>query len=75
MERWKVIENVTLKFYNLFDPRDKALIRFYTIDENDTTLGLKGKQEGITPPSNYNQTDVQNQILALADADADGKYI
>jgi hypothetical protein len=70
----KVIENVTLKFYNLFDPRDKALIRFYTIDENDTALGLKGKQEGTIPPSNYNQTDVQDQILALADTDADGKY-
>jgi hypothetical protein len=70
----KVIENVTSKFYNLFDPKDKALIQFYTKDENDTALGLKGKQEGITAPSNYNQTDVQDQILPLADADADGKY-
>ena len=59
----KIIENVTSKFYNLFDPKDKALIHFYTMDENDTALGLKGKQEGITPPSNYIQTNVQDQIL------------
>jgi len=69
----KVIENVTSKFYNLFDPKDKALIRLYTMDENDNALGLKGRQEGITAPSNYNQTDVQDQILPLDDADGDGK--
>jgi len=70
----KAIENVTSQFYNLFDPKDKALIKFYTMDENDTALGLKGKQEGITASSNYNQRDVQDQILALSDADADGIY-
>ena len=68
----KVIENVTSQFYNLFDPKDKALIKFYTLDENDTALGLKEKQERITPPSNYNQTNVQDQILAIRDADGDG---
>ena len=70
----KAIENVTAHFYNLFDPKDKALIKFYTMDENDNALGLKGKQEGTTAPSNYNQTDVQDQILALHDADADGNW-
>ena len=71
----KAIENVTSHFYNLFDPKDKALIKFYMKkDENDTALGLKGKQEGITAPSNYNQKDVQDEILALHDADADGNW-
>jgi hypothetical protein len=71
----KAIENVTSHFYNLFDPKDKALIKFYMKkDENDTALGVKGKQEGITAPSNYNQTDVQDEILALHDADADGNW-
>jgi Alpha/beta hydrolase of unknown function (DUF900) len=67
----KAIENVTSHFYNLFDPKDKALIKKYTIDENDTALGLKEKQEGITTPSNYNPKNVQDKILALYDADAD----
>ncbi len=65
----KAIENVTLKFYNLFDPKDKALIRFYTMDENDTALGLKGAQMNTTLPSNYKQIDVQNKIPPLCDAD------
>jgi hypothetical protein len=65
---------VTSQFYNLFDPKDKALIKYYTMDENDTALGLSGKEEGITPPSNYNQTNVQDQILAIGDADGDGDY-
>jgi hypothetical protein len=67
----KVIENVTSHFYNLFDPKDKALLNKYTQFEYDNALGLKGKQEGITAPSNYNQKDVQDQILALSDSDAD----
>ena len=69
----KAIENVTSQFYNLFDPKDKALLNIYTQSEYDNALGLKGKQEGITAPSNYNQMDVQDQILALSDADADNK--
>ena len=44
------------------------------MDENDTALGLKEKQEGITAPSNYNPKNVQDEILALHDADADGEY-
>jgi hypothetical protein len=68
----KVIENVTLHFYNLFDPKDKALIKFYAKDESDNALGLNGAQIGITLSSNYNQTNVQDTILALTDADADG---
>ena len=42
-------------------------------DENDTPLGLNGHQKNITIPSNYNETNVQNEILALPDADADNK--
>ena len=69
----KVIETEVNKFYNLFDPKDKALIREYAKSEYDNALGLTGKQEGIIIASNYNQTDVQDQILPLADADGDGK--
>ena len=71
----KAIENVTSHFYDLVDPKDKALIKFYMKkDENDAALGLKGKQEGITTPSNYYQANVQDEILALHDADADGNW-
>jgi hypothetical protein len=69
----KVIETEVNKFYNLFDPKDKALIRDYAKNEYDNALGLTGKEEGIIIPTNYNQTDVQDQILPLADADGDGK--
>ena len=66
------IENVTLHFYNLFDPKDKALLNIYMKkDENDTPLGLNGHQKNITIPSKYNETNVQDEIEALADADAD----
>ena len=67
----KAIENVTLQFYNLFDPKDKVLLNKYTKDENDTPLGLNGHQKNITIPSNYDETNVQDEIEALADADAD----
>ena len=40
-------------------------------DENDTPLGLNGHQKNITIPSKYNETNVQNEIEALADADGD----
>ena len=70
----KAIENVTSQFYNLFDPKDKALLNIYTKDENDTPLGLNGHQKNITIPSNYNETNVQNEIEALADADGDCNY-
>ena len=70
----KAIENATSHFYNLFDPKDKALIKFYMKkDENDTPLGLNGHQKNITIPLNYNETNVQNEILALYDADGDNK--
>jgi hypothetical protein len=70
----KAIENVTSHFYNLFDPKDKALLNIYMKkDENDTALGLNGHQKNITIPSNYNQKNVQNEILALYDADGDNK--
>jgi Alpha/beta hydrolase of unknown function (DUF900) len=68
----KVIENEVSRFYNLFNPKDKALTLIYGKDEHDNALGLTGKQEGITIPSNYNQTNVQSEILALCDADGDG---
>lgn len=69
----KVIETEVNKFYNLFDPKDKALIREYAKYEYDNALGLNGAQIGITLPLNYNQTNVQDQILAIDDADADNK--
>jgi hypothetical protein len=41
--------------------------------EHHTALGNTGAQKGISLPSNYIQRDVQNEILPLCDADADGK--
>jgi esterase/lipase superfamily enzyme len=68
-----IIEQVVIKFYNLFNPKDKALSGTYPRVEHHTALGNTGAQKGISLPSNYIQRDVQNEILPLCDADADGK--
>ena len=69
----KSIEQVVIKFYNLFNPKDKALSGTNPRVEHHTALGNTGAQIGISLPSNYIQRDVQNEILPLCDADADGK--
>ena len=60
-----IIEQVVIKFYNLVNPKDKAL--------SGANPRETGAQKGISLPSNYIQQDVQNEILPLCDADADGK--
>jgi hypothetical protein len=68
-----VIGNEVSKFYNLFDPKDKTLSQVYGNIEHDNALGLNGAQLNVTRPSNYDQIDVQNQIVPLCDADGDNK--
>lgn len=83
----KAIEKVVLKFYNLYNPEDNvfqpnAIYPFYPFQiypafEGDLALGQNGYQtvpDDILPslPENYIQTNVQNEILPLCDADADG---
>lgn len=67
------IEQVVIKFYNLFNPKDKVLSGTYPRVEHHTALENTGAQKGISLPSNYIQRDVQNEILPLCDADADGE--
>jgi hypothetical protein len=67
----KIIESEVLKFYNLFNPKDTTLSTVYSSTEHDNALGLKGAQMNITLPSNYKETDVQNKIPPLCDADGD----
>lgn len=62
-----------MRFYNLFNHRDKLLSNIYSSVEHDNALGLKGAQTGITNASNYSQANVQNEIAARCDADGDGK--
>jgi esterase/lipase superfamily enzyme len=69
----KIIEQVVIKFYNLVDPKDKVIPGTYPRVEDHTALGNTGSEKGISLPSNYIQQDVQNEILPLCDADADGK--
>ncbi|MBV9176195.1 MAG: alpha/beta hydrolase [Nitrososphaeraceae archaeon] len=68
-----IIEQVVIKFYNYFDPKDKVLSGTYPRVELHTALGNTRAQKRISLPSNYIQRDVQNDILPLCDADADGK--
>jgi hypothetical protein len=69
-----IIEKVVIKFYNFFNPKDKAISGTDPrVETPDTALGNTGSQKGISLPSNYIQRNVQNEILPLCDADADGK--
>jgi pimeloyl-ACP methyl ester carboxylesterase len=68
----KAIEQEVIKFYNLFNPKDKALSTVYPNVEHHTAFGNTGAQKGISLASNYIERDVSNEILPLCDADADG---
>jgi len=68
-----IIEQVVIKFYNLVDPKDKLFSGTDPRMEDHTALGNTESQKGISLPSNYIQQDVQNEILPLCDANADGK--
>jgi hypothetical protein len=74
----KVIEQEAGKFYNLFSPRDRELLKDYNEHEHDNALGLNGAQANITKPSNYKEINVQNKIPPFCDSNADnmpdGKY-
>jgi hypothetical protein len=68
----------------LFNPKDKAFepnstnpfspFQVYPSFEGDLALGQNGSQifPNITLPTNYVQTDVQNEIIFNIDADMDG---
>jgi hypothetical protein len=78
----QAIEQEVLRFYNLFDPEDNMLQFIYPYFEDnlffptgidgDRALGENGKQKfGIVPPSNYNDTNVLNEIISDDDVDGD----
>jgi pimeloyl-ACP methyl ester carboxylesterase len=71
----KAIEDVVVKFYNLYNPKDKVLGApfLYEFYDQDRPLGLEGQQADTSKPSNYIQTDVENNIAPLCDANADHK--
>lgn len=62
------------KFYNLVNSEDNTLELIYPCYEGgDDALGKNGKQEiGISPPPNYAEVDVKDEIKPLTDADANG---
>ena len=70
------IQNETTRFYNLYDPEDKALGRiiYYPHYENDNALGLNGYQVNpkITLTKNYDQLNVIIEIKPIFDADGIG---
>jgi pimeloyl-ACP methyl ester carboxylesterase len=71
----KAIEDVVLRFYNLYDPQDKALgdPRLYQFYDQDKPLGLDGAQSGIAIPSNYIMINVEDKTAPLCDANGDGR--
>jgi pimeloyl-ACP methyl ester carboxylesterase len=71
----KAIEDVVLRFYNLYDTQDKALgdPRLYQFYDQDKPLGLDGAQSGIAIPSNYIPINVEDKTAPLCDANGDGR--
>ncbi|MFL6507960.1 MAG: alpha/beta hydrolase [Nitrososphaeraceae archaeon] len=71
----KAIEDVVLRFYNLYDPQDKALgdPKLYQFYDQDRPLGLDGAQRGIAVPSKYIQINVQDKTAPLCDANGDSR--
>ena len=71
----KAIEDVVLRFYNLYDPQDKALgdPKLYQFYDQDRPLGLDGAQRGIAVPSKYIQINVQDKTAPLCDANGDAR--
>lgn len=82
----KAIQDEVVRFYNLYNPEDNVLqpqpfqqdgyiYQIYPFFENDLALGQSGRDTTIatrdqvsTPP--YYEINVQNQILAIRNADA-----
>jgi hypothetical protein len=80
------IERNVVNFTNLYNPEDDMLERVneteqktdhnqmdvYPLYEKDDALGWRGNAsiDKVDLPSNYNETNVQNEILAIKDADA-----
>ena len=71
----KAIEDVGPRFYNLYNPQDKALgdPRLYQFYDQDKPLGLDGAQSGIAIPSNYIPINVEDKTAPLCDANGDGR--
>lgn len=70
------IESQVIRFYNLFDNKDNALEEpyYYPFYEGgEIALGLRGAEEGISLPSNYQDIDVTDEIPLLEDANGDSK--
>jgi pimeloyl-ACP methyl ester carboxylesterase len=71
----KAIEDVVMRFYNLYNPQDKVLgdPRLYQFYDQDKPLGSDGAQSGIAIPSNYIPINVEDKTAPLCDANGDGK--
>lgn len=74
----EAIQEEVVHFYNLYNPNDNVLEpnvnysrQIYPTFEGDLALGQSGYQTlpKIRLPTNYNETDVQDQIAAMRDAD------
>ena len=65
----EAIEDEVRSFSNLYSSEDDSLEWFYPVTEgNDTALGQTGAQYGISLPTNYNETDVKDELIDLCDA-------
>ena len=68
----KAVQHEVARFYNLYNPRDNVFEQIYPLFEGDFALGRSGHQVlpyDISPPTNYEDVNVTEQIKAIYDAD------
>jgi pimeloyl-ACP methyl ester carboxylesterase len=74
----EAIQEEVMHFYNLYNPKDNVLepnlnysLQIYPSFEGDRALGQSGYQTlpNITLPTNYKEMNVQDEIVAMRDAD------
>jgi hypothetical protein len=76
----RAIESEVQDLFNLYNTQDNMVAptfsgtvpSVYEMTEDDEALGGSGAEDIIVTPSNYNQTDVKDEILADIDANGDG---
>jgi hypothetical protein len=71
----KSIQKVVEEFYNLVNSEDNVLeISYRCAEGGNNALGQSGKQIGIPTPPNYHDVpDIESEIIADWDANADGQ--
>ncbi len=68
----KFVQKHVGTFNNLYNPSDNGIGIPYVISDGHNALGYTGIEEDVGKPTNYRDTNVVDEILAIKDANGDG---